>query len=113
VVQVYSRGEPSWAGHVTPGAREGHAVILSPSGAESGDSGHTDAGRDGAATNRDRRGSRQLCGLSGRDELLAEPVLEGHQAGLEPARHQQHFLVLDLTHSTGPMQAGKVNTPAR
>ena len=34
--------------------------------------------------------------LQHRDELVTEPVLEGDALGVQPTRHQQHLLVLDV-----------------
>ena len=31
-----------------------------------------------------------------RDHLLAQAVLEGHPVGVDPARHEEHLLVLDV-----------------
>ena len=42
------------------------------------------------------------------DELRAEAVLEGGALALDPARHQQHFFVLDVDTLDGADAVGKV-----
>ena len=44
------------------------------------------------------------------DELVAEPVLEGDPLGVDPSRHQQHLLVLDVDALDGPDALGEPNT---
>ena len=114
------------AGHPDPGA--GGAVHRSPRYAGSGRHAATTsrgltstarrvtaAGR--AAPYRDRRGAVQaelVQRLEHVDELAAEAVLEGHPLGVDPARHQQHLLVLDVARTRpGRCRPGSRRPPAR
>ena len=74
--------------------------MRSPSVAGSGSAAATTS-RGATSTPRTRTGSVRsspsLCSVSQHvDELLAEAVLERDAAALDPARHEQHLLVLDV-----------------
>src|SRR4051812_18362568 len=47
--------------------------------------------------------------LEDRDELVAEPVLEGDAVAVDPARYESTSSCSTFTHSTGPMPPGKTN----
>jgi hypothetical protein len=44
------------------------------------------------------------------DEVGAEAVLERDPAAVDPARDEDDLLVLDVTHSSGPIPSGKSKT---
>jgi hypothetical protein len=90
-------------------------VIRGPIVAGSGRTcGHDVARATPHALDRDRVGAVEPEGVqraSGSMIIsLAQAVLEGDLLGVDPARHEQHFFVLDVTHSTGPMPSGKSKT---
>ena len=49
-----------------------------------------------------------MQGAEDADHLLAQAVLEGDPVGLDPARHEEHLLVLDVHALDGPDALGEV-----
>ena len=72
---------------------------------------HHVAGRDLHALDRHRLGrveAERVQGAEDADHLLAQAVLEGDPVGLDPARHEEHLLVLDVHALDGPDALGEV-----